>query len=113
MICCVVEMQWTILAQVLSPPKQPVLSDYEPDAAAAANSAWLRITQSAVAISRDFTQEDKDALDETARGAHQLFSELLKQVEEMDPEESVDTYAWETMAESLVRRNGILKSFAS
>jgi phosphatidylinositol 4-kinase len=44
-------------------------------------------------------------LRETVTYAMQCFTDLLTQLEEMDSEPSVDTYAWETMSESLVSDN--------
>ena len=104
MICCVVEIQWTVLSQALVPPSGQVSqSSSNSDLAVAANDAWLRLTQDALpASTEELGTTEAEALQQTIQGALQLFSELLSQVEEMDLESSIDTYAWETMAESLV-----------
>ena len=100
MVCCVLETEWTILAQALAPPlatRSPVVE------AAAANKAWLSLTRNA-ALKLDIEDDrTKVILKETIQYAMKCFSDLLMQIEEMDSEPSLDTYAWETMSESLVR----------
>ncbi|KAL4260020.1 PI3/PI4-kinase family protein [Pleurotus pulmonarius] len=98
-VCCVVEMQWTILAQTLAPPRA---IDYRKvSEAAAANRAWSTLMHDA-ALQIDVTQADAtDALRATIAYAMQCFADLLVQIEEMEAEPSIDTYAWETMSESL------------
>jgi phosphatidylinositol 4-kinase len=99
MVCCVLETEWTILAQALAPPlstRSPVIE------AAAANKAWLSLTRNAALelnIEDDLT---KILLRDTIRNTMKFFSDLLVQIEQMDCEPSLDTYAWETMSESLV-----------
>jgi len=99
MVCCVLETEWTVLAQTLAPPgtlRSPVVE------AAAANSAWLALTRnSAVEIDIE-SERTKEVLKNTIKYAMQCFTDLLLQIEEMDSEPSLDTYAWETMSESLV-----------
>jgi phosphatidylinositol 4-kinase len=100
MVCCVLETEWTVLAQVLAPPTR---SQYPVVEAAAANKAWLSLTRNS-ALELDISNEDtKIVLNETIRYAMQCFTDLLIQIEEMDSAPSVDTYAWETVSESLVR----------
>jgi phosphatidylinositol 4-kinase len=116
MICCVVEIQWTVLSQSLvSRTSATEASQYDSDLAVAANMAWLQLTQDSLPDSYETPAlSECQSLEDTIRGALQLFSELLSQVEEMDMESSVDTYAWETMAESLVRALRLLdKVFVS
>ena len=100
MVCCVLETEWTILAQALAPPlvtRSPVVE------AAAANKAWLSLTRNA-ALELDIEDDrTKVILKETIQYAMKCFSDLLVQIEEMESEPSLDTYAWETMSESLVR----------
>jgi hypothetical protein len=48
-------------------------------------------------------EETKETLRNVIRDALQCFSDLLEQIEGMETEPPVDTYAWETMSESLVR----------
>ncbi|KAF9526949.1 hypothetical protein CPB83DRAFT_856867 [Crepidotus variabilis] len=97
-VCCVLETEWTILAQALAPPmatRNPVVE------AAAANKAWLSLTRNS-ALELDIeSKEIKELLKTTIKYAMQCFTDLLVQIEEMDVEPSIDTYAWETMSESL------------
>ncbi|KAI0256980.1 atypical/PIKK/PI4K protein kinase [Lactifluus subvellereus] len=102
LVCCVVEAQWTMLAQALYPLDAPVYPRSGEEAeAAAANKAWSTLT-------RDITSETgasdpglKSALKRSLELSMQTFTDLLVQLEEMDSEPSLDTYAWETMSESL------------
>ena len=135
LVCSLTEIQWVILAQVLSPPTSVDRSPQNPesrklapsvhaidckpdddDDAAAANDAWAHLLKEAVTviISRAGDSEEeldqslevggvKPALDASLISAMKCFEDLLIQLEEMDVEPSVETYAYETMAESLVR----------
>lgn len=107
MVCCVLETEWTILAQALAPPlatRSPVIE------AAAANKAWLSLTRNAALELNIEDDRTKILLRDTIRDTMKCFSDLLVQIEQMDSEPSLDTYAWETMSESLVRSFGS-KSF--
>jgi phosphatidylinositol 4-kinase len=100
MVCCVLETEWTILAQALAPPivtRSPVIE------AAAANKAWLSLTRNAALELNIEGDRTKILLKDTIRDTMICFSDLLVQIEQMDTEPSLDTYAWETMSESLVR----------
>ncbi|EMD38197.1 hypothetical protein CERSUDRAFT_113350 [Gelatoporia subvermispora B] len=101
-VCCVTEALWTILAQALgrshasTDTLSPALTE-----AAAANKAWQILSRTS---SRDaiFTEPTYRAhLKTTLENAMRSFSDLLGQVEDMDFEPSEDSYAWETMSESL------------
>ncbi|KAH7903150.1 hypothetical protein BJ138DRAFT_1120668, partial [Hygrophoropsis aurantiaca] len=122
-VCCVMEMQWTVLAQALVPPslQSPKPSSearahggYAVAEAAAANKAWLALMRRAgcdlrldVNASEDGDGREntgahtKDALKATLQYALQCFNELLAQIEGMATDPPIDTYAWETMSESL------------
>jgi len=98
MVCCVLETEWTVLAQVLAPPvstRGPVVE------AAAANKAWLSLTRNA-ALELDIKDQTKDILKETIKYSMQCFTDLLLQIKEMESAPALDTYAWETVSESLV-----------
>ncbi|KAF9475060.1 hypothetical protein BDN70DRAFT_996680 [Pholiota conissans] len=98
MVCCVLETEWTVLAQVLAPPTK---SQYPVVEAAAANKAWLSLTRDS-ALELDISSEEtKTVLKDTVRYAMQCFTDLLLQIEDMENVPSVDTYAWETVSESL------------
>ena len=105
MVCCVLETEWTILAQALAPPlatRSPVIE------AAAANKAWLSLTRNAALELNIEGDRTKILLKDTIRDTMKCFSDLLVQIEQMDSEPSLDTYAWETMSESLVRSHLIV-----
>ncbi|KAF9067556.1 hypothetical protein BDP27DRAFT_1328569 [Rhodocollybia butyracea] len=98
-VCCVIETMWTVLAQALAPP--PATTSAGVTEAAAANKAWNSLMRQA-AVELDISNKKSlIALDKTVDYAMQCFTDLLIQIEEMDQEPSLDTYAWETMSESL------------
>ncbi|KAG6909642.1 hypothetical protein DXG01_016424 [Tephrocybe rancida] len=98
-VCCVIETQWTVLAQALVPP-QPTTSA-TPSEAAAANKAWLSLMRTAPPPQEISDEKVVDTLKTTSLYAMQCFTDLLTQIDEMESEPSIDTYAWETMSESL------------
>lgn len=98
-VCCVLETEWTVLAQAMAPPmssRSPVVE------AAAANKAWLSLTRNAARELDSEDEEIKKLLKFTIEHSMQCFTDLLIQIEEMEVEPAIDTYAWETMSESLV-----------
>ena len=108
-VCCVIEAQWTILAQALI-PKPTSYSDKVPDfvEAAAANKAWQNLLNEAIDDSITGEERYQQTLTSTIESAMKCFSNLLVQIEEMEAEPSEDSYAWETMSESLVGPNFIV-----
>ncbi|KZP21149.1 hypothetical protein FIBSPDRAFT_788486 [Athelia psychrophila] len=105
LVCCIIEMQWTVLAQALvrpSPSGDNVLAQGEIVEADAANKAWLALMHSAT-LDLDVAADEKtrETLNTMLRYSMQCFTDLLCQIEEMDSEPTLDTYAWETMSESL------------
>jgi len=99
MVCCVLETEWTVLAQVLAAPaiaRNPVVE------AAAANKAWLSLTRNAIPALDIVSEETKGTLKDTVKYSLQCFTDLLVQIEEMESEPAIDTCTWETMSESLV-----------
>lgn len=102
-VCCVIEAQWTILAQALAPKAaepDPEVSDLVE--AAAANKAWKALLTEPIDDSLTGSETYRAALSMTIASAMKSFTNLLVQIEEMDTEPSEDSYAWETMSESLV-----------
>lgn len=100
-VCCVMEMQWTVLAQALA--CNPLVQKGQVREAAAANKAWVNLMKCpANDLGLENEEETKEALMDVARDALQCFNDLLEQIENMETEPPVDTYAWETMSESLV-----------
>jgi phosphatidylinositol 4-kinase len=106
-VCCVIETQWTVLAQALAPPR-PTSAGYAAEAAAA-NRAWLSLMRHA-ADELDISEGVRDTLKSTIKYSMQCFTDLLVQIKEMDTEPSLDTYAWETMSESLVSNISLVLS---
>jgi phosphatidylinositol 4-kinase len=103
LVCCVVEAQWTMLAQALYPSHAPVYPKSGEEAeAAAANKAWSALTRDVTSETGPSDPNLKSALKRSLELSTQTFTDLLVQIEEMDSEPSLDTYAWETMSESLV-----------
>ncbi|CAG8714462.1 6364_t:CDS:2, partial [Acaulospora colombiana] len=103
-VCCVMEIQWTVLAQTLIPwdektSKSKVIDKVED--AAAANAAWGILVSKKVVIQDQYSQEALDGLKRTRDRAMECFTDLLAQMGEIEGEPSMDTYAWETMAECL------------
>lgn len=99
-VCCVLETEWTVLAQALAP--HPVSKQGTVIEAAAANKAWVALMGSAALDLEIVDEKIKSTLESTIVYAMQCFTDLLVQIEDMDSEPSQDTYAWETMSESLV-----------
>lgn len=104
-VCCVMEIIWTVLAQTLAPPVSDpdtrYLGLYEEDEATAANEVWCQLVTKAV-TSQVIIESSQETLLKVSSYAIRCFSDLLAQIEDMDTEPSLDTYAWETMSESLV-----------
>jgi phosphatidylinositol 4-kinase A len=99
-VCCIIETEWTILAQALTPAQEnDVGSMIE---AAAANQAWNYLMQNAALEIELKDKETKATLKATIDYALQVFNDLLVQIQDMDVEPSLETYTWETMSESLV-----------
>ena len=96
LVCCVIETQWTVLAQALAP--EQVVTSGSIVEAAAANKAWSALMKNLVHID---VEGSREAVRATMRYAMQCFTDLLLQIEEMEDEPSIDAYAWETMSESL------------
>ena len=106
LVCCVVEAQWTMLAQALYPSHAPIYPKIGEEAeAAAANKAWSTLTRDVTSETGASDPSLKNALKKSLELSMQTFTDLLVQIEEMDCEPSLDTYAWETMSESLVSLN--------
>jgi phosphatidylinositol 4-kinase A len=106
-VCCIMEIQWTVLAQTLvsSPEEktQAITLVGGVEDAAAANAAWNALVSKKVTIAEQYKQPVLDGLKQTLDRAMDCFTDLLAQMGELDGEPSMDTYAWETMAECLVR----------
>lgn len=100
MVCCVIEIGWTVLAQVLVPPSEQVDATTELREAVAANNAWLSLMRKPGRVLDLDDPHVADALRATITSANTCFADLLLQLEEMD-EPPNETYAWETMSESL------------
>jgi phosphatidylinositol 4-kinase A len=106
-VCSVIEIQWTVLAQTLLPPSDDILISPQHDEAAAANHVWAALLDKPAPKMDALDVSFEAALRATIGSSMQCFTDLLVQIEELDGEPPVDTYAWETMSESLV--SNILK----
>lgn len=104
-VCCVMEILWTVLAQALVSPSEELYKNFviENDDAAAANAAWNALAAKKVHISSPYPPPIMTGLRQTLDRAMECFTDLLAQMGELEGEPSLDTYAWETMAECLVR----------
>ncbi|KAI8989762.1 atypical/PIKK/PI4K protein kinase [Trametes punicea] len=100
-VCCVIEAQWTILAQALGRAycAADIVSDYEE--AEAANLAWQKLLLYGMPGSGFPEEEQRATLRVTMKNALQTFTTLLIQIQEMDVDPAEDSYCWETMSESL------------
>ncbi|KAG5638986.1 hypothetical protein H0H81_008207 [Sphagnurus paluster] len=98
-VCCVIETEWTVLAQALAPPNIKISGHVTE--AAAANKAWISLMRKAPSVPEIKDTNTVQTLKMTLKYAMQCFTDLLVQIEDMDTEPSLDTYAWETMSESL------------
>lgn len=102
-VCCVTEASWTILAQALghshvsAHPMSPPATE-----AAAANKAWQMLSRNSTRDAVFSEPKYRAQLRTTLDNAMQSFTDLLEQVERSDFEPSEDSYAWETMSETLV-----------
>ncbi|KAG8969691.1 phosphatidylinositol-4- kinase [Tulasnella sp. 419] len=109
LVCSLMEIQGVILGQVIKPPsrekvfipRRPGHEITEEEEAAAASHAWEALI-SEPAGSLDIKGGDTEGeLKGSIVSAMKCFEDLLAQIEEMDDEPSSETYAYETMAESL------------
>ncbi|KAF6763882.1 atypical/PIKK/PI4K protein kinase [Ephemerocybe angulata] len=98
MICCVLEMQWTVLAQTMT---EPTIGYSNVTEAAAANKAWSALSRNAALELNIEDESVKETIQTTIAYAIQCFDDLSAQIEEVDTDPNVDTYAWETMSECL------------
>lgn len=103
-VCCVMEILWTVLAQTLVSPSEEMYKSLviANDDAAAANAAWNALAAKKVSLASPYPQPIATGLKQTLDRAMECFTDLLAQMGELEGEPSLDTYAWETMAECLV-----------
>lgn len=106
LICCVIEIQWTVLAQALIPLDLDA-EGIKFSEAAAANHAWASLLRSSVATIAKTDKNLVAALEASKELSMECFTDLLVQIEEMDTAPSQDTYASETMSESLVSQQNL------
>lgn len=101
LICCVIEAQWTVLTQALI-PLDLYTEEVHFSEAAAANHAWTSLLRSPVATVAKTDKGLAAALEASKKLSLESFTEILVQIEEMETVPSQDSYASETMSESLV-----------
>ncbi|KZT27321.1 atypical/PIKK/PI4K protein kinase [Neolentinus lepideus HHB14362 ss-1] len=100
-VCCIMEAQWTVLSQSMTvsstADNKRIVRVTE---AAAANQAWIDLMRQP-ALDIELADDVRDQLNATVISVLQCFTDLLIQIEEMEAEPSPDSYAWETLSESL------------
>ena len=101
LICCVTEVQWTVLTQALI-PLEPGAEEIQFSEAGAANHAWASLLHSPLATAAKTDKDFAVALEASKELSMDCFTDLLVQIEKMDTVPSQDSYASETMSESLV-----------
>lgn len=101
LICCVIEVQWTVLTQALIPLDLDA-KGVDFNEAAAANHAWASLSRSSVATVAKTDKGFAAVLEASKKLSLEYFAEILVQIEEMETVPSQDSYAFETMSESLV-----------
>jgi phosphatidylinositol 4-kinase A len=106
MICCVVEIQWVVLSQTFSKTipssDESIQLDAGRGTAEAANTAWGDLTRGLLKYEGVLDDSSKECLESTLCGSMLLFTELVSHLNGMGADTSLETYAWETMAETLV-----------
>lgn len=100
-VCCVVEAQWTILAQALGRSYSAVDIPSSPQEVEAANVAWQKLQRYHEPGSALADKQHDGMLLATMKNAMETFTTLLVLIQEMDADPAEDSYAWETMSESL------------
>ncbi|CDO73608.1 hypothetical protein BN946_scf185014.g78 [Trametes cinnabarina] len=100
-VCCVIEAQWTVLAQALG--RAYITEDLvsTPEEAEAANIAWQNLLRYGKPGSGLVDEGQRAALRTSMINALDTFTTLLVQIQEMDVDPADDSYCWETMSESL------------
>ena len=101
-VCCVVEALWTVLAQALGQSYTTDEVASAPREAEAANVAWHKLHRCHEPGNGLEDPSHKEVIQATLKHAMQTFTTLLVQIEGMDADPAEDSYAWETMSESLV-----------
>ena len=101
LICCVIEVQWTVLTQALIPLGSGDEGVHFSEAAAA-NHACASLLRSSVAAVPNTDRNFAAAVEVAKELSMECFTDILVQVEEMENVPSQDSYASETMSESLV-----------
>ncbi|KAG8834446.1 phosphatidylinositol-4- kinase [Serendipita sp. 399] len=106
-VCCIMEIQWTVLAQTLITPSNwskndtRSVQDEEEEEAAAANAAWNALVSKRVTAPEQYPTDVLEGLKQAVKRAMDCFTDLLAQMSELEGEPPSETYAWETMAECL------------
>jgi phosphatidylinositol 4-kinase len=104
-VCSIIEIQWTILAQALRPKHDDIkgaVGAAKILEAAAANQAWISLVKKPAQDPELSDPSITAALQSTVNSAMQCFTDLLSQIQDMEGEPPMETYAWETLSECLV-----------
>lgn len=108
LICAGLEMQCTMLAQILVPAemirtKVVPLGNDSGEGAEASNAAWAVLLRGAAeGLEGEVEGSDKEALTEIMGTALRSFADMSSTVQTLRSEPSVDLYPYEVVSESLV-----------
>ena len=102
LICCIIEVQWTVLTQALI-SLEPGAEGVQLSEAAAANHAWASHLRSSVATIAKTDKTFAAALKASKDFSMECFTDLfMVQIKEMETTPSQDAYVSETMSEGLL-----------
>lgn len=102
LMCCIMEVQWTTLAQALMPSSIKIApSSTKAIEGAAADNAWTALSDKKCEVNVTATEARlREIIKATIDKSMKSFTELTLQFDE--DQTTIETYALETMAESLV-----------
>lgn len=116
LICAGLEMQWTMLAQMLVPEellktKVVPLGNDSGEGAEASSAAWeVLLSGPAEGLQGVVDGENRDALVQMLQTALKCFSDMLSTLQTLRGEHAADLYPYEVLSESLVRRSILVLS---
>ena len=109
LICAGLEIQWTMLAQMLVPAevlktKVVPLGNDSGEGAEASSAAWeVLLAGPAEGLQGEVDGENRDALNQILQTALKCFSDMLSTLQTLRGEHAADLYPYEVLSESLVR----------
>ena len=100
LVCCIIEVQWTVLTQALIPLELGA-EGVQLSEVAAANHAWVSLFRSSVATIAKTNECFAAALKASKDLSMECFTDLLVEIEERETAPSQDAYASENMSREL------------